>query len=304
MRQLLLSYKDFLLYEKGYLKNTYKAYTKEVEEFLNYLIEISKIERIEQLTPDLLKDYIFWLKTKNNKPSTIARKISSVRSFLNFLKKKGYIDANFSLFFEKPKVVRRLPAVPTEEEINSLIDSLDEKGFLNLRNKLIFELGYGCGLRVEELANLKVDQINLEIDIIRVIGKGNKERIVPFGKSLKSLLIKYLRIRKETLARFSKNHEFLLINFRGEKITDRGIRYLVKKIGKERGIEWLHPHSLRHAFATHLLNAGADLRSIQEMLGHVSITTTEIYTRLDYEHLLKIYLKAHPRANIFKAKEG
>lgn len=302
MKEILLSYKEFLLYEKGYSKNTYRAYTREVEEFFNYLLATSKLERIDQLTPELLKSYIFWLKTKNNRPSTIARKISSVRSFLNFLKKKRHIDVNFLLFLEKPKVMRGLPAVPTEEEINSLIDSLDEKDFLDLRNKLIFELGYGCGLRVEELTNLRVDQINLEINLIRVIGKGNKERIVPFGKKLKSLLIKYLKVRKEVLTRFSKDHAFLLINFRGDKITDRGIRYLVKKIGKEKGIEWLHPHSLRHAFATHLLNAGADLRSIQEMLGHVSISTTEVYTRLDYEHLLKIYLKAHPRASITNQK--
>lgn len=301
MKEVLLTYIDHLIYEKRCSPNTHKAYVKDIKEFLSYLEETFKLEEIRDLQPEFLKMYVFWLKkNKNLCPSTIARKISAVRSFLNFLKKKKYLKTDFALYLEKPKVVRKLPNVPTAEEINFLINSLSEKDFLDMRNKLIFELGYGCGLRVEELVNLKVSQINFQTNTIRVIGKGNKERIVPFGKKLRDLLKKYLEIRNQILRKKSQNHGFLLVNFKGDKITDRGVRYLVKKIGKAYEMEWLHPHTLRHAFATHLLNAGADLRSIQEMLGHASIVTTEIYTRLDYEHLLKVYLKAHPRANFDK----
>ena len=160
------------------------------------------------------------------------------------------------------------------------------------------ELLYGCGLRVSEISNLTLDQINFSLRLVRVKGKGKKERIVPFGKKTEEALKKYLEKRNEKLKKLGKASVYLFINDKGEKLGDRGIRYIIKNIGIKKQLFSLHPHSLRHAFATHLLNAGADLRSIQTFLGHSKLSTTEIYTKIGYEHLLKVYLSSHPRASL------
>ena len=206
------------------------------------------------------------------------------------------IRKNLSEFLSNPKVPKKIPFVPGEEEINTAIEQEKNEDFLSLRNRAIFEIAYGCGLRVSEIANLNLKNLDLDLRILKIKGKGGKERIVPIGKKGAEVLKKYLIKRNEYLAKLKKTSEYLFLNFRGEKISDRGIGLLVKKWGIKHGIPYLHPHTLRHAFATHLLNAGADLRNIQEMLGHSSLATTEIYTKVNYEYLLKVYLKAHPRA--------
>ena len=197
-----------------------------------------------------------------------------------------------------PKIEKRLPYVPSEEELNAMIEEVRGEDFLGARDRALLELIYGCGLRVSEASNLTLSQIDLHLRVLRVRGKGGKERLVPFGKKAAEALEEYLQKREEKLRELGKDSPYLFLNARGERLGERGIRYLIKKLGLESGLLSLHPHALRHAFATHLLNAGADLRSIQELLGHANLSTTEIYTKVSYEYLLKVYLSSHPRASL------
>ncbi|MBO8143183.1 MAG: tyrosine recombinase XerC [Thermodesulfobacterium sp.] len=297
IKNLLEDFLNYLSFEKNYSVNTIRGYRKDLEEFLKFL-EAQKIESLESLEPFHLRYYLLFLKREKREPTTIARKLSSIRSFLKYLLKQKKVKKNLVNYLSNPKISKKLPLVPTEEEINNFIDNLEEgrNEFLDLRDRALLEIAYGCGLRVSEIANLTLDQINFGLQIIRIVGKGKKERIVPFGKKAFKALKDYLEIRDFLLSKLNKETNYVFLNLRGERLTERGIRYVIKERGKKQGLFYLHPHTLRHAFATHLLNAGVDLRSIQEMLGHSSLTTTEVYTKVNYEYLLKTYLKAHPRA--------
>jgi integrase/recombinase XerC len=296
IEKYLKEFLDYLTFEKNYSFNTIRSYKKDLEGFLEFL-KNQNINSLESLEPFHIRLYLLFLKKEKKEATTIARKLSSIRSFLKYLLKQKKIKKSLFSYLSNPKVSKKLPLVPTEEEINSFIDSLgSNEEFLDIRDRALLEVAYGCGLRVSEIANLTIDQINFGLQIIRVLGKGKKERIVPFGKKAFEALREYLKIRESLLTKLKKKSPYVFLNFKGEKLTERGIRYIVKKRSKKRGLTYLHPHILRHAFATHLLNAGVDLRSIQEMLGHSSLTTTEVYTKVNYEYLLKTYLKAHPRA--------
>ena len=297
IKNLLEDFLNYLSFEKNYSVNTIRGYRKDLEEFLKFL-EAQKIESLESLEPFHLRYYLLFLKREKREPTTIARKLSSIRSFLKYLLKQKKVKKNLVNYLSNPKILKKLPLVPIEEEINNFIDNLEERRneFLYLRDRALLEIAYGCGLRVSEIANLTLDQINFGLQIIRIVGKGKKERIVPFGKKAFKALKDYLEIRDFLLSKLNKETNYVFLNLRGERLTERGIRYVIKERGKKQGLFYLHPHTLRHAFATHLLNAGVDLRSIQEMLGHSSLTTTEVYTKVNYEYLLKTYLKAHPRA--------
>ncbi|MDF2953510.1 MAG: Site-specific recombinase XerD [Thermodesulfobacterium sp.] len=297
IKNLLEDFLNYLSFEKNYSVNTIRGYRKDLEEFLKFL-EAQKIESLESLELFHLRYYLLFLKREKREPTTIARKLSSIRSFLKYLLKQKKVKKNLVNYLSNPKISKKLPLVPTEEEINNFIDNLEERRneFLYLRDRALLEIAYGCGLRVSEIANLTLDQINFGLQIIRIVGKGKKERIVPFGKKAFKALKDYLEIRDFLLSKSNKETNYVFLNLRGERLTERGIRYVIKERGKKQGLFYLHPHTLRHAFATHLLNAGVDLRSIQEMLGHSSLTTTGVYTKVNYEYLLKTYLKAHPRA--------
>ena len=297
IKNLLEDFLNYLSFEKNYSVNTIRGYRKDLEEFLKFL-EAQKIESLESLELFHLRYYLLFLKREKREPTTIARKLSSIRSFFKYLLKQKKVKKNLVNYLSNPKISKKLPLVPTEEEINNFIDNLEERRneFLYLRDRALLEIAYGCGLRVSEIANLTLDQINFGLQIIRIVGKGKKERIVPFGKKAFKALKDYLEIRDFLLSKSNKETNYVFLNLRGERLTERGIRYVIKERGKKQGLFYLHPHTLRHAFATHLLNAGVDLRSIQEMLGHSSLTTTGVYTKVNYEYLLKTYLKAHPRA--------
>ncbi len=289
---------QYLESEKNYSKETIRAYSSDLRDFEAFL-QRAEI-KLEELKEHHLRDYFLELKKRGLKALTVMRKMSAIKSFLRFLSKRGIIPSKAYIKFNVGRKPQSLPYVPLEEEINTLIDNLPEENFLELRKKAIFEIFYGCGLRISEVANLKISDISLEIGILKVYGKGNKERLVPINKRALRVLRKYLEKREELLKSLSFQTEYLFINQRGKKLSTRWIFEIIKKEGERYKLFRLHPHALRHAFATHLLNAGMDLRSIQELLGHSSLATTEKYTKIQYEHLLKVYMQAHPRAKSSK----
>lgn len=282
--------------EKQYSHHTLRAYERDLKDFLFFIQKNFPIFSLSQLNFQLVKEFLYEINTEDKSSSTIIRKVSALRSFFKFLIKRNKIKDSLYLKIQLPKREKSLPNVPTEEEVNLFIESLEEKNFLTLRNKALIEIFYSSGLRVSEVANLTLEQINFFSKFIKVLGKGKKQRIVPFGEKAFLILKKYLEARENLLKRLKKDNPFVFLNFKGERLTERGIRFLLKKEGLRKNLPNLHPHLLRHSFATHLLNSGADLRSIQELLGHSSISTTERYTQINYEFLLKNYLKAHPRA--------
>jgi integrase/recombinase XerC len=297
----LKEFLDYLEKEKNYSKETLRAYQGDLEEFMKFLErkELS-LEEIETLH---LREYFSEFKNRGFKASTLMRKISALKSFLKFLSKRGYLPSKAYIKFNFGRRPRRLPYVPLEEEINNLIDNLSEENFLELRKKAIFEIFYGCGLRVSEVANLKVGDLSLEAGFLKVRGKGNKERLVPMNKKAQRVLEKYLMEREKFLKALSIYTDYLFINQRGKKLSTRWIFEIIRKEGERHKLFRLHPHALRHAFATHLLNAGMDLRSIQELLGHSSLATTEKYTQIQYDYLLKVYMTSHPRAKSEKSSK-
>jgi len=237
---------------------------------------------------------------------TVARKLASLRAFFNFLVREGSVQANPAKLVATPKIPKTLPSVPTAEETNRLIDRLAEaESQANadgdaLRDRLIFELLYGCGLRISELEGLNVSDFDFGERWVRVRGKGRKERQTPYGKGVAEVLTRYLETRGKFLTPGDPDMDALLLHrWRGQavRLTDRSLRRIVKKYAVAfTGDPSMHPHTLRHAFATHLLGAGADLRAIQELLGHASLSTTQKYTQLSLERLMQVYDEAHPKA--------
>ncbi|NPA39797.1 MAG: tyrosine recombinase [Thermodesulfobacteria bacterium] len=295
MYELIEKFLNYLETEKGFSNHTLRAYKKDLLHFVEFL-NSQKLKKLDQISPFALRLYAYELKNKGYSSSSISRRLSSLRSFFKYLLKQGLLKTDLRSFLQNPKQEKRLPFVPTEEEINTFIDSIKGEDFFSLRNRLIFELGYGCGLRISELKNLTLEDVEVEQGFLRIKGKGKKERIVPFGNKAKEVLKIYIQKRKEFLSSLGKESKHLFLNKNGDPITERGLFYVIKKLTKPVFFSKLHPHTLRHAFATHLLNAGADLRNIQELLGHANLLTTEIYTKVNYEYLLKTYLSAHPRA--------
>ncbi|MFN4196521.1 MAG: tyrosine-type recombinase/integrase [Caldimicrobium sp.] len=291
---LIEEFIQYLAKEKNYSEHTLRAYGIDLREFKNFLRERGLC--LENLSTSLVRQYFLYLKGTNLKASTLGRKISTLRSFLKFLLKRDFLKKNLL-----PKIYFKtfhsyLPFVPLEEEINQLIDKIPVEDFKFLRTRVIFELLYGSGLRISELVNLKLSDLNLEQNFIKVMGKGAKERIVPLSIKAKQVLISYLKERDKFLKEIKKESNYLFLNRRGGRLSERWVFEIVKKEGQKIGLFKLHPHALRHAFATHLLNAGMDIRAIQALLGHKALITTQKYTKVQYEYLLQSYLKAHPRA--------
>ncbi|HLH41101.1 MAG TPA: tyrosine-type recombinase/integrase [Bryobacteraceae bacterium] len=276
--------------------HTLRNYRTDLEDFIEYFsppeAEPAKLDRIDALA---LREWLASLYDRRLTVVTIRRKLAAVRSFFSFLLREGTIRANAARLVRTPKAPKRIPLVPTAEQTNSLLDAIAANRLERPhpeRDLLLFELLYGCGLRVSELAGLNLEDFDFSERWIRVRGKGRKERQVPYGSKAAAALEKYLPKRE------SKTGErALLVNHRGARLSDRGARGIVKLYARIlSGDSSLHPHSLRHAFATHLLADGADLRAIQELLGHARLATTQKYTQVSLADLLAVYDRAHPKA--------
>lgn len=290
MNRHIIDFERFLKYERNYSVHTIRAYMNDLTEFEDFLIDAST--DIEKVNSKIINLYSLNLYTKNSK-STVSRKLTTLRSFFNFMVRKGNLKQNPAKLIPLPKKEKELPVFLSVDEVFKLIDSIDQEGILSLRDLAIIELLYSSGLRVSELANIKVLDIDHRENFVKVSGKGNKERVVPFGSNAREVILQYLRRRIE----LKPKDDFLFLNNRGSGLTTRSIERIVKKYGLLSGIsKKISPHALRHTFATHLLGGGADLRSIQELLGHSSLSTTQRYTHTSIEQIMKIYDKTHPRA--------
>ncbi|UCH95468.1 MAG: tyrosine-type recombinase/integrase [Candidatus Aminicenantes bacterium] len=287
----LTGYLEYLQYIKKFSPHTVKAYKQDIQQFLDYFREGNlKVDK------DNIRDFITAVFLKTKKKTTVARKIYAVKSFYTYLLQKGEIAKNPFDAIGTPKVDKILPGILTEREMLDFLDGLPEDTFLHLRNKAIFEFLYATGLRISELTGLKQTDINFKEGLVRVMGKGKKERIVPFHHHAKEILLKYL---EEARRQFRAESEYIFLNARGKRITDRAVEIILQNTYREvmHTNKDVYPHLFRHSFATHLLQRGANLRIIQELLGHSNLSTTERYTSLNYEDLLNVYKKFHPRSS-------
>ena len=291
MNELLESFIKHLSDERNYSEHTVKAYRGDLENFRDFLLKEEK--KIENADVATINAYVSTLYGKNS-PSSVERKVSAIRSFFSYLVKKGLATQNPAKLVRTPKKEKHLPVFLSVDEVFNLVDVKDsEKNPLRVRDRAILELLYSSGLRVSELAGTTLADLSMGEAIIRVRGKGNKERIVPVGSKALSALGEYLDIR----GALKPVSDHIFLNSRGGGITTRSLARIIKKYGLVSGISKnVSPHVLRHSFATHLLAGGADLRAIQEMLGHASLSTTQRYTHLSVERIMEVYDKTHPNA--------
>ena len=287
----------YLEVERGVSAHTVRAYRKDLEEFSAYAA--SKPENTDLID---IRGFIAAQINKGLNKITVSRRLSSIRSFFKYLHREGYITANPAKLVSNPKIPKMLPRFLSVDDVFSLIERPEGIGFMTVRDRAILELLYSSGLRVSELSGLNVDDLNIRESLVKVRGKGKKERIVPVGSKAINAVKSYL---VERILRRSRD-KALFLNRLGTRLTDRGVRRIVVKYAKASAmIGHVGPHVLRHSFASHLLQGGADLRVIQELLGHASLSTTQKYTHLDITHLMDIYDKAHPLANKKRAlKKG
>ena len=287
---------DFLrhLRERNSSPHTIKAYTGDLANFSAY-VGSRGWKQIDHIT---VRGFLSQLYEKGLGKTSVARSLAAVRSLYRWLASEGVVEHNPAKLVATPKLPKNLPRVPTIEEMNVVLDGqMPETAAFPQRDRLMLELLYGCGIRNSELTGINLDDIRLSAEAILIRGKGKKERYVPFGDSVKSALAAYLPARQLILTEVRKPTPALLINQRGGRLTTRSVGRIVKKIAVAKGLSPdVHPHTLRHAFGTHMLEEGADLRAIQELLGHERLATTQRYTQLSMKHVLQVYDQTHPRA--------
>lgn len=289
-------YFNFLRLEKGSSQHTLHSYQFDLAKYRAFLVNQS-IVSANKVTGEHLSEFLKELAQKRLSPRSVARILSAVRGFHRFLVGEGLHNDDPTENIDTPKRSKNLPGVLSVAEIDAILKQPDIRKPLGLRDRAILEVLYATGVRVSELTNLKQSNLMFESDLILVFGKGSKERLVPIGSSAIDWVTKYQRDVRIHLAKAGRSQDVLFLNFRGGKLSRAAIRDLVAKYARAAGIKKeIHPHTFRHSFATHLLEGGADLRAVQEMLGHVDISTTQIYTHIDREYLKEVHRTFHPRA--------
>ncbi len=287
---------DFLrhLRERNASPHTIKAYTCDLDAFSAY-IGTRDLKAIDHIA---IRGFLSHLYEKGLSKTSVARALAAVRSLYRWLAQEGVVEQNPAKLVSTPRLAKKLPRVPTIEEVNSVLDGkMPEVASFPERDRLLLELLYGCGIRNSELVGINLDDIRLSNEAILIRGKGKKERYVPFGGSARDAFAHYLPWRQQLLATLKKSTPALLLNQRGGRLTTRSVGRIVKRIAVAMGLSPdVHPHTLRHAFGTHMLEEGADLRAIQELLGHERLATTQRYTQLSVKHMMSVYDQTHPRA--------
>jgi integrase/recombinase XerC len=302
---LVGSFIDSLVTEKGYSDHTCRAYRKDLQDFFSFAADFhqsGKTRRkrtsalnLEQIDSIMIRGYLGVLHRKNKK-ATVARKLSAIRSFFKFLEKRGHISENPTEHIMTPKQDKTIPVYLSVDEMFRLLDSIQSDTVLGLRNRAIFETLYSSGIRVSELTRMNVSDVDFKAAVIRVLGKGNQQRMVPVGqKALTAIKTYRTRLHKQIDPEAATNGPLFLNRF-NKRLSSRSIARILKQLIAAMGLLTpVSPHALRHTFATHLLDAGADLRAVQELLGHKSLSTTQKYTHVSIDHLMETYDKAHPR---------
>lgn len=292
--EYLKSFQKYLLLDKRNSPNTIDAYLRDVSKLINYFNGINKSFISANLYD--LEQFVSFLSELGLESSTLARIISGIRAFYKFLQEEEIIEDNPAEQLDTPKITRKLPEILSIEEIEQILSVIDLSKFEGHRNKAIIEVLYGCGLRVSELINLKMMDYFADESILRIIGKGDKERYVPIGSKAKNALYYYIEYSRPHYPMVTQYQQYIFLNRRGKKLTREMIFIIVKDYTAKAGIQKnVHPHTFRHSFATHLVENGADLFAVQEMLGHSSITTTEIYTHVSMSYLRDVIDNFHPR---------
>jgi integrase/recombinase XerC len=320
MKQQIDKFIEYLRYERNASPNTIREYRRDLQQFMAFLTPPGeKTMPLAHIDHRVIREFVGWSYDQKLEKSSVARKLAALRTFFKFCVREGVVKQNPARLISTPKLPRRVPRVLTAEEMNGFLDDILASGsaaakrkhpasgskdrdgakVMLKRDRAILELLYASGLRVSELVGLNLGDIDRAGQMLRVLGKGRKERVVPFGTSAQSALEAYWPVRDEILNRPGAEPELqaVFLNQFASRLGARSVRTIVKKYSRLANVNWdLHPHSLRHAFATHLLADGADLRAIQELLGHVSLSTTQRYTQASIQQLMNVYDKAHPHA--------
>ena len=320
MKQIIEKFIAYLRYERNVSPNTIREYRRDAQQFVEFLTPPGeKTPRLAELDHRVVRESVSWMYDQRLEKASIARRLASLRTFFKFCIREKLVRENPARFVPRPKLPKRVPRVLTAEELNGFLDGLghgiggpqsrsgrhrigrspEEAKAALKRDRAILEVLYGSGLRVSELSGLDMKNLDSQEQMLRVLGKGRKQRQVPYGSKTQEALAAYWPVREAILARVRKGttEQAVFLNPTGGRLTARSVRTLVKKYARLTNVNWdLHPHALRHAFATHLLADGADLRAIQELLGHVSLSTTQRYTQASIRQLMEVYDKAHPHA--------
>lgn len=291
----LHDYITMLRVERNLALNTIDAYSRDLKNYVHYL-ELKGLKSVKGIKQKHIRGFIRELADIHLSASSISRVFSSIRSYHSFLNAEHWIENNPSQLLEAPKLPRKLPEVLTVQEVDDILDAIDESSALAMRDLALLEILYSAGLRVSEACNLNLTGLLLDSEMIRVFGKGSKERLVPMGKSAMQRLDDYLHFDRPELARKRETKGIVFLSQNGRPLTRMTVYNILKKWSLAAGItKKISPHTLRHSFATHLLEGGADLRAVQEMLGHADISSTQIYTHLDKEYLKEVHRTFHPR---------
>ncbi|GMA52458.1 tyrosine recombinase XerD [Alicyclobacillus contaminans] len=295
MDEWIARFIDYLAVERGLSANTLQSYQRDLCAFERYLQRTAQHGLIQAKRMEIL-GYLGHLKAMGRANTTVSRNLASLRSFYHYLLREEVLGTDPTLQIETPKVEKRLPKVLTVDEVERLLDAPDWKTPAGARDKAMLELLYATGIRVSELVSLRVDDVNLSAGFLRCIGKGAKERIIPIGEYAQQTLLHYLQFGRSKLCREPESGA-LFLNHHGQQMSRQGFWKILKKYADTASIhKHITPHTLRHSFATHLLERGADLRAVQEMLGHADISTTQIYTHVTRARMKEVYMQAHPRA--------
>lgn len=298
MLQDLQSFIHYLSVERGLAANTLESYERDITKYIEHLHEL-QVREIGHTTKSHITGFIGVLKKAGKAPATVSRSMVSIRAFYQFLARERLIDKDPSVNMETPKLEKRLPKVMSMHEVELLLDAPRVSTPNGMRDKAMLEVLYATGIRVSELISLSVGDIHLGLGYVRCIGKGSKERIIPLGRIAAQTLDQFIRADRPRLLKPERAEEALFVNHLGSRMTRQGFWKIIKKYALQAGImKEITPHTLRHSFATHLLENGADLRAVQEMLGHADISTTQIYTHVTSKRMKEVYNRTHPRARL------
>lgn len=303
MKRLLQTFIQFLSAEKGLAPNTLESYERDIAQYIDYLLDngVAEVKDSKKLH---IQNYLLHMKQMGRASSTVSRTMVSIRSFYHFLIREKLMDNDPSLHMETPKLDKRLPKVLSIQEVEALLEAPQTSSPPGVRDKAMLEILYATGIRVTELISLNTENVNPEMGFVRCIGKGSKERIIPLGRTAAHWMDEYIHTTRSRMLKGSLDEDALFINHLGTRLTRQGFWKIIKKYAKEAQIvKEITPHTLRHSFATHLLDNGADLRSVQEMLGHADISTTQIYTQVTKTKMKEVYDRAHPRASLLLQPE-